>query len=101
MYYNYYQFSLKRNITDTYVFSADKLKTAITFILFNTFVCFGDQILRQTKGIPMGGNSSSQFADLSLGKCEFNYMTRLIKEKKFSLAKLLSKNCRYVDDSTP
>ena len=25
-------------------------------------------------------------------------MTRLIKEKKFGLAKLLSRNCRYVDD---
>ena len=91
-------FFSKKEYNGYICFSADKLKTAITFILFNTFVCFGDQILRQTKGIPMGGNSSSQFADLSLGKCEFNYMTRLIKEKKFSLAKLLSKNCRYVDD---
>ena len=46
----------------------------------------------------MGGNSSSQFADLSLCKSEFNFMVSLIKEKKFSLAKLLSNNCRYVDD---
>ena len=46
----------------------------------------------------MGGNSSSQFADLSLCKSEYNYMTSLIREKKFNLAKLLSHNTRYVDD---
>ena len=46
----------------------------------------------------MGGNSSSQFADLSLSKSEYNYMINLIKDKKFSLAKLLSNNTRYVDD---
>ena len=46
----------------------------------------------------MGGNSSSQFADLSLAKSEFNYMKTLLSSKKLNLAKLLSNNCRYVDD---
>ena len=46
----------------------------------------------------MGGNSSSQFADLSLEKSEFNYMKSLLTDKKIGLAKLLSNNARYVDD---
>ncbi len=46
----------------------------------------------------MGGNSSSQFADLSLAKSEFNYMKSLLTDKKIGLAKLLSNNARYVDD---
>ena len=55
-------------------------------------------MFRQSKGIPMGGNSSSQFADISLCICEFNFMISLIKKKKFNLAKQLSYNTRYVDD---
>ena len=39
-------FFSKKEYNGYLCFSADKLKTAITFILFNTFVCFGDQILR-------------------------------------------------------
>ena len=96
--YNNNCFFSKKEYNGYICFSSDKLKEAINFLLQNTFVSFGDQILRQTKGIPMGGNSSSQFADLSLSKCEYNYMCNLIKEKKFNLAKLLSKNSRYVDD---
>ena len=46
----------------------------------------------------MGGNSSSPIADLTVGKKEFNYMKRLLQEKKVGLAKLLSNNKRYVDD---
>lgn len=55
-------------------------------------------MFHQNKGIPMGGNSSSGIADLSLCKCEFNYMADLVRSKKLGLAKLLSANSRYVDD---
>jgi hypothetical protein len=46
----------------------------------------------QTKGIPMGGNSSAPIADLTVLKREFNYMMKLLKEKRYGLVKLLSKN---------
>ena len=46
----------------------------------------------------MGGNSSSQLADVPHSKSEFNYQLSLIKDKKFNLAKRLSSNKRYVDD---
>ena len=91
-------FFAKKEYNNYYCFTASLLKKAIHFLLQNTFVSFGENVLRQTKGIPMGGNSSSQFADLSLAKSEFNYMKTLLSNKKLNLAKLLSSNCRYVDD---
>ena len=59
-------------------FSQDDLKEAVKFIIYNTYVVFGGIVFIQTKGIPMGGNSSSPIADLTVGKKEFNYMKRLL-----------------------
>ena len=73
-------------------------KKAISFILNNTFVAFAGFVLKQTRGIPMGGSCSSPTADLFLSFKELNFMKRLLKEKKFNLARLLSNNSRYVDD---
>lgn len=91
-------FFSKKVYNNYYCFDCELLKKAIKFLLQNTFVSFGNIILRQTKGIPMGGNSSSQFADLSLAKSEFDYMKSLLACKKMNLARLLSNNGRYVDD---
>ena len=70
----------------------------MNFIIYNTYIIFAGIVFIQMKGIPMGGNSSSPIADLTIGKREFNYMINLIKQKKYGLAKLLSSCCRYVDD---
>ena len=96
--YNDNCFFSKKEYNGYQCFSSEKLKEAIGFLLQNTYVSFGDIILKQNKGIPMGGNSSSQLADLSLAMSEYNYMKSLINDKKTNLAKLLSNNCRYVDD---
>lgn len=79
-------------------FDINLFKKAISFILNNTYVSFGSFVLKQTKGIPMGGSCSSPIADLYLSFKEFSFMKKLLKEKKFHLAKLLSNNNRYVDD---
>ena len=79
-------------------FDKISFKQAISFILNNTYVAFGGYILRQTRGVPMGGGCSSPVADLYLSSKEFRFMKRLLQEKKFHLAKLLSNNSRYVDD---
>ena len=43
-----------------YTFSKDSLLLAVNYILDNTYVDFGDFILKQDCGIPMGGNSSGE-----------------------------------------
>ena len=45
----------------------------------------------------MGGNNSPFIADLYLSWCEYCYMTKVVKTD-YTLAKLLSYNCRYLDD---
>lgn len=91
-------FFAKKKYKGYYTFDSKSLKDAVKFIIYNTYIKFGEYILKQTKGIPMGGNCSSPMADLTLGFREFSYMKELLKNKKFSLARLLSNNSRYVDD---
>ena len=91
-------FFSKKKYKGYYTFDSRSLKDAVKFNLYNTYIKFGEYILKQTKGIPMGGNCSSPMADLTLGYREFSYMRELLKNKKISLARLLSNNSRYVDD---
>ena len=87
-------------------YSIQKLKDAIKYLLFNSYVKFGPYIFKQTKGIPMGGNASPLIADLFLANLEFKYMNELIDtdqnddnyNNNIRLAKKLSNNCRYIDD---
>ena len=92
------QFFSSKEYRSYYCFTKVKLLKAISFILDNTYVVFADFVLRQDFGIPIGGNSSSEIANCTLGWCEFVYMRSLVKDKKWNLAKLLSRNSRYVDD---
>ena len=78
--------------------TASKLKLAVKFILNNTYVTFSNKIFKQVQGIPMGGNCSPLLADLFLCFCEYTFMSNLLKEKKFGLAKKLSNISRYIDD---
>ena len=91
-------FFSKKSYNGFLCFTAETLKEAVRFILNNTYISFSGFVLKQVRGIPMGGNSSSQLADVPLSKSEFNYQLSLIKDKKFNLAKILSNNKRYVDD---
>ena len=91
-------FFSKKLYNNHYCFDKEKLKEAVNFVIRNTYVIFGKKVFIQNKGIPMGGNSSSPIAELTVGKKEFNYIKKLMQEKKFNLAKILSNNCRYVDD---
>ena len=87
-------------------FSREKLKEAIEYLLFNSYVKFGPYVFKQTKGIPMGGNASPLIADLFLANLEFKYMEKLVNTKQtdnnynrnIRLARKLSNNSRYIDD---
>ena len=57
-------FFAKKKYNGFYCLGIDEFKDAIEFILQNTYITFGGLILQQAKGIPMGGNCSSQIADL-------------------------------------
>ena len=94
----YRAFFSKKKHKDCSCFDKSLFKKAISFILNNTFVSFAGFILKQVRGVPMGGGSSSPIADLYLSMKEFKYMMKLLKSKKFNLARLLSNTSRYIDD---
>ena len=82
-------------------YDRDRLKTALEYLLFNSYVRFGPYVFKQIKGIPMGGNASPLIADLFLANLEFKYMDKLVSSKSpdnLRLAKKLSNNSRYIDD---
>ena len=79
-------------------FDLSQFKDAIKFIVKEVYVVFGDIAFKQTRGIPMAGNSSPLLADLFLMHCEFVFMKRLLADKKCGLARLLSSTTRYIDD---
>ena len=62
-------------------YDRDKLKTALDYLHFNSFVRFGPHVFKQIKGIPMGGNASPLIADLFLANLEFRYMDKLVSFK--------------------
>ena len=78
-------------------YAIDELLEALEIILFNTYIQFNGCIFKHILGIPTGGNASPFIADLHLSWCEYSYMTKIIKTD-YAMAKLLSYNCRYVDD---
>ena len=55
-------------------FNKGKLKDAIEFLIKNTYVEFGDLVLRQICGIPMGSIPAPDFANLSLAVDEFRFV---------------------------
>ena len=91
-------FFAKKKYNGYYCLDINEFKDAVEFILQNTYITFGGLVLQQAKGIPMGGNCSSQIADQFLCFREFLYMKSLLNQKKLGLARLLSDNSRYVDD---
>ena len=78
-------------------YTMDELLEALEIILFNTFIHLNGCICKQILGIPMGGNAFPFIADLYLSWCEYCYMTKIVKTD-YAMAKLLSYNCRYLDD---
>ena len=52
----------------------------------------------QTKGIPMDGNASPLIADLYLSWLEYQYLSKLVRNKDFNLLHKLKYNSRYIDD---
>ena len=71
----------------------------IEYLVDNTYVSFGEQLFRQTVGIPMGTNSAPLLADLFLYIYENEFLDKLVKEGKRKLArKFSSLSYRYIDD---
>ena len=84
-------------------YDREKLKAALEYLLFNSYVKFGPYVFRQIKDSPMGGNACPLKEDFFFffANLEFRYMDKLLSSKtsdNLRLAKNLSYNSRYIDD---
>ena len=71
---------------------------ALTFLLDNIFVRFGDTIYRQVIGIPMGTNCAPLVADLFLYCYERDFMLKLKPDTQADIISAFNKTSRYLDD---
>ena len=76
---------------------ADVIKM-LEYLIYNIFVEFGDRILQQTIGIPMGTNCAPLLADLFLCSYEAEFIQSLLQAGKKHLAQQFSFTYRYIDD---
>ena len=71
---------------------------ALTFLLDNIFVRYGNAIYRQVIGIPMGTNCAPLVADLFLYCYERDFMLSLKPDSQADVIKAFNDTSRYLDD---
>ena len=70
----------------------------LEFCIDSSFIALRGYIWRQIIGIPMGGNASSDIANLYCYRVESTYIDSLIEAKNLDLARQHDHSCRYIDD---
>ena len=71
---------------------------ALTFLLDNIFVRYGNAIYRQVIGIPMGTNCAPLVADLFLYCYERDFMLSLKPDSQADVIKAFNDTSQYLDD---
>ena len=93
---------LPRNTNDEdkfKVFHAEKLSRWFNYLVDNIFLQFtSDNVLRQRIGIPMGTNCAVFVANLFCFSYEYEFISQLVRMKKYSLLRKFAYTKRFVDD---
>ena len=78
---------------DTISLEKDQVFTLLKYILNESYTTYAGWIFKQIKGVPQGGNASSEIANSTLAMKEYRYLSKNdIKEKGIVMSS------RYVDD---
>ena len=84
--------------THTLAVTCNELTHMIEWLIDNPYVIVGNQILRQTIGIPMGTDCAPFLANLFLFSYEFRYLNNLLKQRNFTVLNKFRRCVRYIDD---
>ena len=71
---------------------------ALTFLLDNIYIRFGNKLYRQIMGIAMGTNCAPLVADLFLFSYERYFMLSLSGDKEAESIEAFNSTSRYLDD---
>ena len=91
---------MSRHNEYTNSFDSASFKGIIKLLVDNAYFCFGEFVLRQTIGIPMGLAPAPQMANGTLQKEEYSFQEHMTRTN-YSVAKSLNHTFRYIDDITP
>ena len=82
------RFSLVQAIEDNYkLWSCQNVCDALSYLLDNIYIRFGNKLYRQIVGIPMGINCAPLVADLFLFCYERDFMTSLSADNQADIIK--------------
>ena len=81
-----------------HAWSCQNVCDALTFLLDNIFIRFGNKLYRQVVGIPMGTNCAPLVADLFLFCYERDFIMSLSDDKQANIIDAFNITSRYVDD---
>jgi hypothetical protein len=70
----------------------------IEWLIDNVYVTFGAHVFRQIIGIPMGTDCAPFLANLFLYAYEFEWLSKMCKNKTYHIAHKFNKCFRYIDD---
>lgn len=90
--------SWSRTIKSNTCLSCDDVIFLLHWLIDNTYVTVGNKVFKQCIGIPMGTDCAPYLANLFLYSYEFDFMNKLLKEKKWLILRKFNKCFRYIDD---
>ena len=70
----------------------------LEFLINNIFVSFEGKLFPHVVGIPMGTNCTPLLADLFLYSYEWEFLQKLVKDKKIHEARAFNFTYKYIDD---
>ena len=77
-------------------YKQDEIIQMLDFLIDNIFVLFGERVLQQTIGIPMGTNCALLLADLFLHAYEADFLQGFHKNKDRKLAHTFNSSFHYI-----
>ena len=80
------------------LWSCQNVCDALSYILDNIYIRFGNKLYRQIVGIPMGTNCAPLVADLFLFCYERDFMTSLLDNNKADIIRAFISTSRYLYD---
>ncbi len=80
------------------MWTCDEVCKALSFLLNNIYVRFGNAVFRQVIGIPMGTNCAPLVADLFLYCYERDFMLSLSPDTQANIITAFNNTSRYLDD---
>ena len=91
-------FLLQKNLKKYHAWSCQNVYDALTFLLDNIFIRFGNKLYRQVVGFPMVTNCASMVADLFLFCYERDFMMSLSDDKQADVIDAFNTTSRYLED---